>query len=598
MLVIAIISVMAGSAFLVLTNVQKNTLDTKLMHDVAAINQALTTYRNSGGTVNGLTDPQDVLDRLKTHMKATDAVAMAGLRKGMVDPRLAVRLQTSVEATGSDERAYYRPDTKTFALANSGGQGVKEFFLDESLALKDYGEDNRRSTFDLAKVSPWVWDYTNQPAPAKPAPAAHAATSPSASSGKPGEPPGALKLNAPGFSVATGNFPLTTYPLTLNLTNPNPTGSSNILYSINSGNWAIYTQTLKLNPGQTVQAMAGSLDPDNWLDSDKKQESYTSAPITPALELAFSKSSYSYADLGGPMIPGTAPAPTGGKYGTLTLSNASAIPLAYQSSDYFNAKWTKDGTSPLTSGTAATGDNFSNGFNGQKIAISLADFGTGVPLVIKAATNAADANILNVSGVISKQLGIEQLTLRAPLVSIADRTVTLKLDTQYTDIPVGARLLYTTDGSDPTPTTAQTYTAPFALTGGSGTTVKLSVRVYPPAAYNAWFLPSAAAKQDVALPASTEFYVGGNFYLTKGGSPASRNIARLKGEGVVDSSFDVGAGTTPNSLVGVIRQVSAGQVFAGGDFDAVNNIARPAVVRLNPNGSVDASFNAGLAGGK
>ena len=63
-------------------------------------------------------------------------------------------------------------------------------------------------------------------------------------------------------------------------------------------------------------------------------------------------------------------------------------------------------------------------------------------------------------------------------------------------------------------------------------------------------------------------------------------------------SFDVGAGTNANSLVGVIRQVSAGFVFAGGDFETVNNVARPAVVRLNANGSVDSSFDAALAGGK
>jgi hypothetical protein len=48
----------------------------------------------------------------------------------------------------------------------------------------------------------------------------------------------------------------------------------------------------------------------------------------------------------------------------------------------------------------------------------------------------------------------------------------------------------------------------------------------------------------------------------------------------------------------VIRQEAAGKVLAGGDFESVNNVPRPAVVRLNANGSVDTGFDAGLAGGK
>ena len=226
------------------------------------------------------------------------------------------------------------------------------------------------------------------------------------------------------------------------------------------------------------------------------------------------------------------------------------------------------------------------------------DFAGGSPLTINSASTAQNPNFFTPSVVITKQLGIRPVKLRTPIVSLAERTVTLALDTQFTDIPVGARLFYTVDGSEPTVTTGRLYTSPFELDGATGAKITLSARVFAPVTYDAWFLPSDSATQTVTLPAATDFYVGGNFYLTKSGVPVARNIARLTGQGGVDTAFDVGSGTSENSLVGVIRQMSSGGVFAGGDFDAVNNVTRPAVVRLAPNGSVDAGFNAGLEGGK
>ena len=36
------------------------------------------------------------------------------------------------------------------------------------------------------------------------------------------------------------------------------------------------------------------------------------------------------------------------------------------------------------------------------------------------------------------------------------------------------------------------------------------------------------------------------------------------------------------------------KVLVGGDFTTINNVGRPRIARLNPNGSVDQSFNPGL----
>ena len=71
------------------------------------------------------------------------------------------------------------------------------------------------------------------------------------------------------------------------------------------------------------------------------------------------------------------------------------------------------------------------------------------------------------------------------------------------------------------------------------------------------------------------------------------------GPGSLDFSFNPGLGITNES--GGIASVSAlvlqgdGKVVLGGSFTAVNGVARTNIARLNTNGTVDASFNAGAA---
>jgi prepilin-type N-terminal cleavage/methylation domain-containing protein len=603
MMVLSIISLLAGVGYLVATNVRENTASTKLARDVAVVNQALTVFKVSGGSMADLTEPQAILNRLKTRLVGDDAKAMAGLKDGLVDSRLAVQIQTAAQAGTNEERAYWSATSGSFYIAKNGAEGIREFYLDEALAAVDYGTATRRSSFDLAKQKQWVWDYSNNTAGSKAGPSGVPLGNPGTTPGNPGTPPGALKLNPPVFSIPTGNYALGTYPKSLTLTNPNPAGSSNILYSVNGTDWRNYSGALAVNPGDKVDAMIGALDPDKWIDSDKGTERYTTSPLAPVFDLTFDKTAYSYIDLGGALIPGSSPTTPSSKSGVLKLTNGDAIPSTYQSSTYFVAKWTMDGSSPLTSSTAVKGTDFTNGFAQQQIPLKLSDYGTNAEVTVKAASSSLQTSVLSDSSVVQKKLGIQELSLRAPIVTVKDRDVTMALDTQYGDLPVGSRIYYTTDGTDPgdasgKPARGTLYTGPFTMSGTTGTTLKVIARVYAPDTYAQWFDPSTSVSQDVKIPAAIDFFVGGNFYFNKGSGTVMRNIAKLKGGGTVDSSFDVGQGTSENSLVGVIRQEPAGKVMAGGDFESVNNVARPAVVRLNPNGSVDTGFNAGLAGGK
>jgi hypothetical protein len=63
----------------------------------------------------------------------------------------------------------------------------------------------------------------------------------------------------------------------------------------------------------------------------------------------------------------------------------------------------------------------------------------------------------------------------------------------------------------------------------------------------------------------------------------------------VDPSFNPGTGATADSIIGVVRQNGYG-VLVGGDFADMNSAPRPALVRLNDDGSLDSSFDAALGG--
>jgi len=71
-----------------------------------------------------------------------------------------------------------------------------------------------------------------------------------------------------------------------------------------------------------------------------------------------------------------------------------------------------------------------------------------------------------------------------------------------------------------------------------------------------------------------------------------KRLYRINTDGTLDNTFDVGIGfdDTPN----VIKIQSDGKILVGGDFITLNGITKNRIVRLNSNGSIDTSFDAGL----
>lgn len=96
----------------------------------------------------------------------------------------------------------------------------------------------------------------------------------------------------------------------------------------------------------------------------------------------------------------------------------------------------------------------------------------------------------------------------------------------------------------------------------------------------------------VALQPDGKVLIGG-YFTTADGAPRKR-IARLNSDGSIDNTFDPGTGVEGNDrLIDAIVVLPNGQILIGGDFTSVNGIARTSIARLNANGGVDETFNAG-----
>lgn len=99
----------------------------------------------------------------------------------------------------------------------------------------------------------------------------------------------------------------------------------------------------------------------------------------------------------------------------------------------------------------------------------------------------------------------------------------------------------------------------------------------------------------VAVEPNGKVWIGGNFSNYGGGSTPSvkrRGIARLMPNGTLDASFDAGSG--PEGDVDSIHRQADGKLLVGGSFFRFNGLRRQYIVRLNADGTVDPSFDAKL----
>lgn len=87
----------------------------------------------------------------------------------------------------------------------------------------------------------------------------------------------------------------------------------------------------------------------------------------------------------------------------------------------------------------------------------------------------------------------------------------------------------------------------------------------------------------------------GNFEYANGA--ARSNIARFNTDGTLDTTFTSGSGTYPDpgnaaNIINAVAVQADGKIVIAGGFGGYNGTARRSIARLNPDGTLDASFNA------
>lgn len=92
------------------------------------------------------------------------------------------------------------------------------------------------------------------------------------------------------------------------------------------------------------------------------------------------------------------------------------------------------------------------------------------------------------------------------------------------------------------------------------------------------------------LQEDTKMVLAGNFTNYNGIS--ANRIIRIAADGSVDSSFNVGLGF--NNQVYTLALQQDGKLLIGGNFTSFNGVLINRIVRLLPDGTIDSSFNVGL----
>jgi uncharacterized delta-60 repeat protein len=95
--------------------------------------------------------------------------------------------------------------------------------------------------------------------------------------------------------------------------------------------------------------------------------------------------------------------------------------------------------------------------------------------------------------------------------------------------------------------------------------------------------------REIVIQSDGKILLSGDFTSYNG---TSRNrIIRLNSDGSIDNTFSIGTGF--NNSVRTITTQSDGKILVGGSFTSYNGTSRNRIIRLNPDGSIDNTFNIG-----
>jgi prepilin-type N-terminal cleavage/methylation domain-containing protein len=281
LITVAVVGVLAAIATATYSNLIGSTQNRKLVSDIDTLNRSVIAHIATGADLSSVQSAEEVLTILKQSF--SEASRMPGFSGGKIDERLSFSLQTESEAARNGWRAYWSPADQRFILAKSGPAGIKGFSLDDNAVPKDLAGNTPKTPLLYAENSSWIWDYKDAAPSLNPGPSVVsvgevADTTPVPPSGPGGlSPASSTPLTSPSFSIASGSFPITSFNLPLTLSNPNPSGSSDLYYSIDFGPWKLYSGPLSVKPGTVVAAQAIAKS-DLYTNSARADQTYLALP--------------------------------------------------------------------------------------------------------------------------------------------------------------------------------------------------------------------------------------------------------------------------------------------------------------------------------
>ncbi len=493
MISVAVMGILAAVAMNVMGSTQSNVKKAKLTSDVQKLNSIVAVYLGEGGSLAGITDPQAVLDQLKTTRSATDTKQNVGVMTGQgVDTRLSVVLQNSAEAASSSARALWDSTNQKFYISTaSGTTGVANFDLDDSLMLNQYGTDANRvqSKVKYNANDGWVWSYGNNGTLAVVNPFDGDTSTfpfqydPTASvNGSGGNGVSVTTLATPSIIPAGGSFYFSAFPSTATiLAGPVPDDVSVLNYNIIRANgtstgWLTYTVPVSLTYGDTVQAKNVTTNSTFYGNSATASSTYILIPSP---------------------LPSPAISPPGGSY------LASVWPDATISSN------SAPSASSKISYNIAHTDGSSTGWVDYSSALELAYGDT-----VSARNVATNTTLYANSPVVTANYNFTGSTkLLPPLYtdtydSAGKHIVQINPDNSKFPAPVGYRIYYNTNGVDPgvnsseDKVTGTLYNPATGIAVPASTTTgsfEVTARVYPPSADKAHWDTSDPNDFDINL---------------------------------------------------------------------------------------------------
>ena len=126
----------------------------------------------------------------------------------------------------------------------------------------------------------------------------------------------------------------------------------------------------------------------------------------------------------------------------------------------------------------------------------------------------------------------------------------------------------------------------------NGTNVGSIARINTDGSLDASFNTGTGYNSEIwttSIQSDGKIIIGG--YFTSFNGTAINRISRLNTDGSLDATFNIGTGFGSEVFTTVIQ--TDGKIIVGGFFNSFNGTARNRLVRLNTDGSLDATFNIG-----